>query len=80
MRVSNVDSITLDKDGKIEGADKLLENVKTEWADFIVTKREEGAGVANPPAGDGSTPKEPSRAAQLAAQFRSEHYGNSKEE
>ena len=80
MRVSSVDSITLDKDGKIEGADKLLENVKTEWADFIVTKSEQGAKTATPPASDGSTPKEPSRAAQLAAQYRNEHYGSNKED
>ena len=82
MRVSesNIESIKLDKDGKIEDADKLTESVKSEWADFIVTKHEEGAGVPNPPANDGDGGKQPSRAAEMVAKYRSEHYGNTKEE
>lgn len=80
MKVSDVDSVLLDSDGKIKDADKLTESVKTEWADFIVTKREEGAGVANPPANDGDGGKQPSRATQMVAQYRNEHYGNPKED
>ena len=81
MRVSDIESIKLDKDGKIENADKLTESVKNEWADFIVTKHEEGAGVPNPPANDGDGGKQPSHAAQMVAKYRSDHYGeNSKED
>ena len=80
LKVSDVDSVKLDKDGKIEDADKLTESVKTEWADFIVTKREEGAGVAKPPANDGDGGSQPSRAASMVAQYRNEHYGNPKED
>ena len=82
MRVSesNIESIKLDKDGKIEDADKLTESVKSEWADFIVTKHEEGADVSKPPANDGDGGKQPSRAAEMVAKYRSEHYGNTKEE
>lgn len=78
MKVSGeaVDGIAFDDDGNIKDADKLTESVKTEWADFIVTKREEGAGVPNPPANDGDGGKQPSRAAQMVAQYRNEHYGN----
>lgn len=80
LKVSDVDSVELDADGKIKDADKLTESVKTEWADFIAVKREEGADTPKPPANDGDGGKKPSRAAQLVAQYRNEHYGNSKED
>lgn len=54
LRVSDVESIKLDKDGKIEGADKLTEGIKTEWADFIVKTSTHGAQTDNPPASTGS--------------------------
>lgn len=75
---SNIDELKLDKDGNIEEADKITESVKKEWADFITTTGQRGAEVSNPPAnnGNGNTGKI-SRAAELAAKFNSEHYGNS---
>ena len=78
MKVSGgtVDGITLDDDGKIKDADKLIESVKTEWADFIPTTHEQGADVSKPPANDGDGGRQPSRAAQMVAQYRNEHYGN----
>lgn len=81
LRVSDIDSVELDKDGKIKDAEKLSESVKTEWADFIVTTHEEGATVPKPPANDGDgKASTPSRAAQLVAQYRTEHYGNKEED
>lgn len=80
MKVSSLDDIKIDKDGKIEGADTLTENVKKEWADFIVTKSEQGANPAKPPENTGGDVNQPSRAAQMVAQYRSEHYGNAKED
>ena len=53
MKVTNLDEIELDKDGKIKDADKHTETVKSEYADFIVTKTERGADVATPPANNG---------------------------
>ena len=53
LKVSNIDSIELDKDGKIKDADKHTENIKTEWADFIPTTTVVGARTANPPANNG---------------------------
>lgn len=76
VSASTVDGITLDDDGKIKDADKLIESVKTEWADFISTTHEQGADVSKPPANDGDGGKQPSRAAQMVAQYRNEHYGN----
>lgn len=80
MRVSSLDDVKIDKDGKIEGADDLTKKVKEEWADFIVTTGEQGASTPKPPANDGDGGKQPSLAAQLAAQYRNEHYGNAKED
>lgn len=79
LKVSDVDAIELDKDGKIKDADKLTESVKTEWADFIQTKHEEGASTPNPAGNDGDGGKPTSRAAQLVAQYQKEHYGSKEE-
>ena len=53
IKVSDIDGLELDKDGKIKDADKHTENVKSEWADFIETTTTKGANTANPPAGNG---------------------------
>lgn len=54
LRVSPIDDVELDKDGKIKDADKLTENIKSEWADFIVDVSEQGAKTATPPENNGS--------------------------
>ena len=53
IKVSDIDSLELDKDGKIKDADKHTESVKSEWADFIETTTTKGANTANPPANSG---------------------------
>ena len=55
LRVSKVDDIELDKDGKIKDVDTLKESIKTEWADFIQTTAEHGAQTATPPSSTGGT-------------------------
>ena len=50
VRVSDISKIEIGEDGKIKDADKLGENIKTEWADFIVSSAQKGADTANPPA------------------------------
>lgn len=76
LKVSDMGTVELDEEGKIKDADKLTENVKKEWADFIVTTHEEGANTPKPPANDGNGGNDqPSHAAQLAAKYRNEHYG-----
>lgn len=57
LRVSDVDGLKLDKDGKVEDAASVTENIKKEWADFIVTKTETGASTPNPPANNGGKTK-----------------------
>ena len=80
LKVSDVKGIELDKEGKIKGADKLTETVKTEWADFITTEHEKGAETSTPPQGTGAGngTGTPSRAAQLAAEYHANLYGEAK--
>lgn len=56
LKVSDIDGLKLDKDGKIDGADKLGESLKTEWSDFIETiTGTQGAAAATPPMNTGGS-------------------------
>lgn len=48
-----IDSIELDRDGKPIKADELKQTIKTEWSDFVVTTKQEGAKVEHPPKNTG---------------------------
>ena len=80
LRVSDVDSVELDKDGAIKDADDLKKKVAEEWADFVVKEGSEGAPTPAPPAGGGGGVggRTPSRAAELAAKYRANLYGEQK--
>ena len=51
LRVSDLDAVELDEEGKVKDADKLTESIKAEWADFIPTTTTTGASTATPPVG-----------------------------
>jgi hypothetical protein len=53
LKVSDIDSLEMGDDGKFKDADKILENIKTEWADFITTTETHGASTATPPSNNG---------------------------
>lgn len=55
LKVSDVDGIEFDKDGKVKDEDKLLETVKKEWADFIPQATQTGVPATNPPASSGKS-------------------------
>lgn len=57
LKVTDLSTVELDKDGKIKGSDKLAEGIKTEWADFITTTHQQGASTQTPPGNDGGTAK-----------------------
>ena len=80
LKVSDIDGVKLDSEGKIEGADAITENVKKEWADFIVTEGVKGADVAKPPVNDGNGVEPKSRAAQMVEKYVKDHYGSAKED
>lgn len=49
LRCSDIDALELDESGKAVGADKLVEAIKSEWADFVETVEIKGADTPNPP-------------------------------
>ena len=53
IRVSDLSGIELDKDGKVKDEKTLIDAIKNEWSEFIVTTQEQGANVAKPPANNG---------------------------
>jgi len=55
LKISEVDAIEIDTDGKIKDSDKLIESIKSEWSDFIQTTGIKGAGTAKPPANTGGS-------------------------
>lgn len=55
LKVSDIDSIELDDKGAVKDADKLTNDIKTEWSDFIVTTQQSGANTQNPPANTGGS-------------------------
>ena len=55
IRVSDISKIEFDDEGKIKDGDKLKENLKTEWGDFITTTKVEGVNSANPPSNTSKT-------------------------
>lgn len=76
IKVSNLDSIELDKDGNIKGVDDLKKTAQEEWSDFIVKERTEGADTKTPPTGGGDGNVGKSRAAQLATRHYENLYGS----
>lgn len=63
LKVSDLENVTV-KDGAIEGADKLTEGIKADWADFIATTSTRGAKVSHPPIAGGG------KGAVTAEEFR----------
>lgn len=57
LKVSDVDAIEFDDDGKVKDVDALKKTISEEWEDFIVQKETKGAQTANPPASSGKTYK-----------------------
>lgn len=55
LKVSDINKIEFDDEGKIKDGEKIKENLKTEWSDFIPTKLVEGVPSANPPSNTGKT-------------------------
>lgn len=46
---AEIDALELDENGAAVGADKLIEQIKTDWADFVLTVETRGADIAHPP-------------------------------
>lgn len=57
LKVSDVDAIVIDDEGKIQDAADLKKSIGEEWADFIVREDIKGTKTPNPPAGSGKVYK-----------------------
>lgn len=79
LKVTDLDAVEFDSEGKLKDADKLKETIKTEWADFIQKKSEQGADTQTPPENNGGDNHTPSRAAQVAAKRYEQIYGKAEE-
>lgn len=79
LRVTKLDDIEFDGEGNVKDADKAIEGIKAEWAEFIPTKETKGSEPENPPkpqkAVEGANP----RAIQIAKERHERLYGKSEE-
>ena len=75
MRGSRDEIGALDDEGKIKDAKALDALVDGIYSKFVVTEGTQGAKTSTPPANNGGESKPVSRAAQMAQQYRNEHYG-----
>ena len=72
-----IDGLTM-KDGKLDGVEALKEAIKNDWAGFIMTEKIVGADVDKPPKNDGGKEPPKSRAAEIAAEYHKNLYGEMK--
>lgn len=52
---SAIDGLEFDEDGNVKDADKLVEGIAQEWADFVVTQSKKGADTSTPPTKTGGS-------------------------
>lgn len=52
LRVADIDNLEMEN-GKFKDAEKLVDGIKEEWADFIESTHTEGADVPTPPTNNG---------------------------
>ena len=74
LKFTDLDSKELDDKGGIKDAKAELKAIQQEWPEWMITQSKQGAPTATPPASTGGI-VQPSRAAQMAAQFAAERYG-----
>lgn len=80
MRLVDLDKVTVDKDGKIDGVEDVKKAIKTKFEDFIPADNNQGANVPAPPAGGSAGGNHPlSRAAMVAQKHYEAIYGKAKE-
>ena len=77
VKGTSMDDIELDDKDEIKEADTRMDNVKKEYADYIVKTKDEGEDPETPPGGNGGGggANHLSRAAQLAQNHNERLYG-----
>ena len=56
VKISDINGLELDAEGKIKDYAERSEQIKTEYADFLETSTIKGASTATPPSGGGKAP------------------------
>ena len=56
LKVTDTSNLVVNDEGKVEGAEQVVENIKSEWSEFIVTESKEGVKTETPPASTGGKP------------------------
>ena len=69
MRVSDVSTVEVGEDGKIVDADKLTEQIKADWSDFVISTGTVGQRVDTPPAKQTGKPEPTSLAEALHQKY-----------
>lgn len=54
LKITELDNLELGEDGKFKNNDELKKEIETEWADFKVTEKKQGAKIDTPPANNGA--------------------------
>lgn len=54
LKVSDIEKLEFEEDGKVKEADTLKASLKEEWSDFIPTDGTKGAETSTPPASTGN--------------------------
>ncbi len=81
IKVTDLSKAKLDKDGNLEGADDLKKKAAEDWSEFVSKEGAEGARTPTPPENNGGgNPGGQSKAAQIAAKYYSNLYGNKETE
>ena len=57
LKVSDIEGLELDDEGKAKNSADLVKSIKDEWSDFIVSEGKGGAPTATPPTGNGKSYK-----------------------
>ena len=70
LKVTDFTNMKIGEDGNLEGSDKLMENIKSDWSAFVTTTETKGAKVETPPTGAGGSGK--TKAEIMAIQDRKE--------
>lgn len=74
LKVTDFSGMKLDKDGNLENAKQLKENIGKEWSEFKVTQRERGPQTLTPPSPDKSGGLSEIR--QMTAKWHADRFGS----
>lgn len=80
LKVTDLEDIVVDNDGKIKDEEGVKKSIEEEWGDFVGVEHKLGASVSNPPSVDHSAPRGRSRAAEIAAEYHANLYGSNNRE